>query len=222
MKKVYLTGIICLVTMFVMSACQGGQKSTEEAAETPVVDYATIAKEELPSMEEFVDLFYTFHTILDKDILFKNMMQKCKKEIKDVFEPKGFTVEGGTKTEANDYISASKNCKFNYNEEEFSYSFTPNQTDSIAAAYFFTATYAMESVFLPECEILLADTCIYDALVNQIKEIGYILTETYTEEKYEKENPTTLKDCYFFLCDRKSIHISLNFDMVKAQKIDVW
>ena len=220
MKKTYFVGIVCLMTMFVMSACQGGQKSTEE--ETAPVDYAVLVKEELPSMEEFVNTVDVFQTGIQQGLSLNGIMEDGEKAIREMLEPKGFNVECSTGGQDIDFISATKNCEFNVKEEDFiySYSITQGQTDSLVAAYYFKAMGDMYH----KGEILLADTCIYDALVDQIKEIGYKAVDnpddSSIEEQYVKEKPTTSKDCYYFLCNREEKRITLEYDFMKAQELE--
>ena len=220
-----LTGIISAVMVFGLTACKGSsQKATnqqEEKAEQ--LDYATIVKKELLSMDEFLNIVDGFQQGTEKMLPTGNVWDNSEKEISKILEGKGFTVERNK--EMNFFIFATKNCKFNIKEENYIYSFsiTPNNTDSLTAAYYFQP---MGDMYV-KGEILLSDTCVYDTIVDQIKMAGYKpvdeqmdnVEESTNEEKYQKENPKIEKECYFFLCNREEKSISLHYDFMKAQEI---
>ena len=220
-----LTGIISAVMVFGLTACKGSsQKATnqqEEKAEQ--LDYATIVKKELHSMDEFLNIVDGFQQGTEKMLPTGNVWDNSEKEISKILEGKGFTVERNK--EMNFFIFATKNCKFNIKEENYIYSFsiTPNNTDSLTAAYYFQP---MGDMYV-KGEILLSDTCVYDTIVDQIKMAGYKpvdeqmdnVEESTNEEKYQKENPKIEKECYFFLCNREEKSISLHYDFMKAQEI---
>ena len=62
-------------------------------------------------------------------------------------------------------------------------------------------------------EIVVGDTCIYNALLDKVKAAGYQLTtndvsEDPTEEKYDK-------GYYYFLCNKSRKSLALHCDMMK-------
>lgn len=220
-----LTGIISAVMVFGLTACKGSsQKATYQQEEkTEQLDYATIVKNELLSTDEFLNIVDGFQQGTEKMLPTGNVWDNCEKEISKILKGKGFTVERNK--EMNFFIFATRNCKFNIKEDNYIYSFsiTPNNSDSLSAAYFFQP---MGDMYV-KGEILLSDTCVYDAIVDQIKKVGYKpvndqmgdVEESTKEEKYQKENPKMEKECYFFLCNREEKSISLHYDFMKAQEI---
>lgn len=220
-----LTGIISAVMVFGLTACKGSsQKATNQQEEkTEQLDYATIVKNELLSTDEFLNIVDGFQQGTEKMLPTGNVWDNSEKEISKILKGKGFTVERNK--EMNFFIFATKNCKFNIKEENYIYSFsiTPNNTDSLTAAYYFQP---MGDMYV-KGEILLSDTCVYDTIVDQIKMAGYKpvdeqmgdVEESTKEEKYQKENPKMEKECYYFLCNREEKSISLHYDFMKAQEI---
>lgn len=208
-----------------MMACQSGQKGVQTQSEenTVQIDYDAVVKEELPSTKEFLNIVDGFQRGTRELLQTHTVWDNCEKEIRTILGSKGFTVERDEQRVF--FISATKNCVFNVTEENYvySYSITPSNTDSLAAAYYF---FPMGDMYNAG-EILLADTCIYDALVAQILSDGYKPVDGHTdergqpttEEKYQKENPQKESDCYYFLCDREEKRISLHYDFMKAQEI---
>lgn len=220
-----LTGIISAVMVFGLTACKGSsQKATYQQEEkTEQLDYATIVKNELLSTDEFLNIVDGFQQGTEKMLPTGNVWDNCEKEISKILKGKGFTVERNK--EMNFFIFATRNCKFNIKEDNYIYSFsiTPNNTDSLTAAYYFQP---MGDMYV-KGEILLSDTCVYDTIVDQIKMAGYKpvdeqmgdVDESTKEEKYQKENPKMEKECYYFLCNREEKSISLHYDFMKAQEI---
>jgi hypothetical protein len=207
-----------------MMACQSGQKGAQTQSEdnTAQVDYDAVVKEGLPSMEEFLNIVDGFQRGTKELLPTGTVWDNIEKEIRTILGSKGFTVDRDKQRVF--FISATKNCVFNVSDDYLnSSSITPSNTDSLAVAYYF---FPMGDMYNAG-EILLADTCVYDALVAQILSDGYKPLAGHTdewgkpttEEKYEKENPQIESDCYYFLCDHKKKRISLHYDFMEAQEI---
>ena len=220
MKKFhyFTTTAIALSVMVALVSCKGGQK--EEPAEEKV-DYNAIVDQNFMSIEDFVNVVDGFQRDTKKMLPNGTVWDNNEKEIKKLLDEKGFTTERNKKMEF--FISSTKNCEFNIKEENYIYSFsiTPIKADSLSAAYYFQP---MGDMYV-KGEILLTDTCIYDALVNKIVTAGYKLGAAddgnATEEKYEKANPQKIIDCYYFLCSRKEERISLHYDFNRAFEIEM-
>ena len=225
MKKMkLLIGLTCMTMLF---ACQSKQKGAEsqQEEEAVVVDYAAIVKEELPSMEEFLSIVDGFQRGTEKMLPTGEVWDNSEKEINKVLGAKDFAVKRNE--EMGFFISATKNCEFNIKEENYIYSFsmTPNNTDSLSAAYYFLP---MGDMYV-KGEILLADTCIYNALVDQIKAAGYKPVDGHTDEwgnpttevKYAKENPQKVLDCYYYRCSAEENRITLELDFMSSQEISM-
>jgi hypothetical protein len=217
MKKLSLLFTVVSLSMIMgLTSCKGSQNEKKEAAaeeEVEIIDYSALVDSELPSIEDFVKIVDVFQKGTSELLPTGTVWDNAEKEILKLLEPKGFAVE----RDANRvfFISASKNCKLAMKEENYIYSYSVDSVkpDGLAAACYFDS---MGDMYV-KGEILLADTCVYDALIEKIKASGYELTpdefaESADEEKY-------MKDCYFFRCSREEKRISLHYDFMKAQGI---
>lgn len=213
-KNVCLYFILGFGMAFGISSCNGGQKVPEE----PVVDYAAIVSEELPSMAEFLDVVDGFQQGTAAMLPTGQVWENSEQRINEVFGAKGFETQ--SVDAMGFFIFSRKNCEFTISDENYVYSYemTPNDNDSVSAAYYFVPM----GDFYVKGEIMLADTCIYDALVDQIQAEGFVLdeeTEGTEEEKYLMPDPEEEKDCYYYLCNREEMTISLEWDFMAAQEI---
>lgn len=206
MKKISLfVPVLCLVMG--VTACKGGQK--EKTVED--VDYAALVEKELPPMDDFIKTVDIFQQGTKQLLPTGKVWDDAEKSIREMLEPKGFAVVRDA--DRNFFIFASKNCKFVVKDENyvFSYSVDSVKTDGPAAAYFFEPMGDMYD----KGEILLADTGVYDALLEQIKALGYELTENDFAEAEDEEQ--YVNDCYYFKCSREQKRITLHYDFMKAQ-----
>lgn len=210
-----LLGVVSLSIVLGLTSCKGGQNEKKDSAteeEVVKIDYSVLVKKELPSIEDFAKTVDLFQKGTSELLPTGKVWDNTEKEIRKLWEAKGFVIE---KDPDRFFISASKNCKFMVKNEDYIYSYSIDSVklDGVAAAYYFDC---MGDMYV-KGEILLADTCVYDALVENIKKLGYEsatneFPESADEEKY-------IKDCYFFLCSRDEKRISLHYDYMKAQEM---
>lgn len=208
MKKVYLFLFVSLMIIG-LTGCQGGQSGKTEKVEEPEpepIDYAALVEEELPSITDFETVVKNFQKRTSELMPTGKVWSKGETEIREMLEPKGFTVESDADRF---FISAEKNCKFEVKEENYIYSYSIDSVkpEGVAAAYYFECM----GDFYVKGEILLADTCVYDVLMEKIKEANYSpvdneFPEAEDEVKFAKED-------YYFLCSRKENRIGLHKDI---------
>jgi len=213
-KSSLLFRVVSLSIVLGLTSCKSGQNEKKETAveeEVVKIDYSALVEKELPSIEDFVRTVDVFQKGTSEFLPTGTVWDNAEKEIRKLLEPKGFAVERDAERF---FISASKNCKFTVKNEDYVYSYSIDsiKTDDLAAACYFEC---MGDSYV-KGEWLLADTCVYDALIEKIKASGYEPTAESAgqadEEKYEK-------DCYYFLCSRKEMHITLHYDLMKAQEM---
>ncbi|MBO4613406.1 MAG: hypothetical protein J5671_09620 [Bacteroidaceae bacterium] len=205
-KNIIIWGLISLVSVFVISACKGGQNVKEEEV-VEEIDYTALVEQELPSVEDFVKTVDVFQKGTSDLLPTGKVWDNGEQSIRELLEPLNFTVERDTERF---FISASKNCQFITKCENYIYSYAIDsvKTEGLAAACYFESM----GDFYVKGEILLADTCVYDAYVERIKATGYEPTvndfaDTEDEEKY------VLGD-YYFKCSRQQKRISLHYEQV--------
>lgn len=222
MKKQFNFMSLLMLCIISLSACNANKGKIEESKQ---VDYAAIVKKELPSIDEFLYLVDGFQRDTKKLLPEGKVWDNNEKEIRKILDEKGFTTVRNE--DMGFFIYATKNSKFNIKEDDYVYSFsmTPEKADSLSAAYYFMP---MGDMYV-KGEILLSDTCIYDALVDQIKAASYNEVTDHvdewgnatTEKKFAKDNPQTDNDYYYFRCSREEKRITLELDFMKAQEISM-
>lgn len=176
-------------------------------------DYEQLVKEQLPSVETFVNVVNFFQKGTKQFLPTDQVWDNAETDIKTELGAKGFKVKRDKKRVF--FISAAKNCEFKADEVDYvySYSIKPLSSDSIAAACYFEPM----GDFYVKGVILLDDPNVYEAYVEQIKEFGYKQTKEEMSESDPKEK--YVKDNYYFICDKEKKIIELHYDFMKAQNI---
>ena len=176
-------------------------------------DYAALVREQLPSVETFVNEVDAFQEGTKKFLPTDRVWDNAETDITTELGAKGFKVKRDKKRVF--FISAAKNCEFKADEVDYvySYSIKPLSSDSIAAACYFEPM----GDFYVKGVILLDDPNVYEAYVEQIKEFGYKQTKEEMSESDPKEK--YVKDNYYFICDKEKKIIELHYDFMKAQNI---
>ena len=207
MKKTYLFSVVALSMLMGFIACNGGNGAKEEVVETEEVDYAALVDKELPAVEDFVKAVDVFQQGTGQLLPTGKVWDNAEQSIRQLLEPKSFTVERDAERF---FISASKNCQFVQKCEDYIYSYSIDNVkeEGLAAACFFESM----GDFYVKGEILLADTCVYDAYVEKIKAAGYApdtneFADPADEEKF-------VKGSYYFTCSRQQKRVSLHYEEV--------
>lgn len=185
----------------VLVAC--GNKTAPQPEETSV-DYDAIVTKELPSVESFAELVNNFQTATEQLVPTGTNFDQNEVKIKGILEPLGFQVRRND--EMGFSIRATKNCRVSI---DFDPIIEPANADSLSVGICFISCGDM----YVKGEIVVGDTCIYNALLDKVKAAGYQLTtndvsEDPTEEKYDK-------GYYYFLCNKSRKSLALHCDMMK-------
>lgn len=188
-----------------ITACKGGPKDAPkevvEEKEQPI-DYKALVSQEFPPFETFESIVKGFQEKTEKLMPTNEVWAESEKAVKQSYEPKGFVISNKEEVTDGFFIKATKNGEISRDPSTFVFSFKPAKTDSLAAAVLFVP---MGDMYVMG-KILLADSCIYNVMVENIKNAGYKQSEMDGEKNiYRKER-------YFFNCDKNTLSLELHYD----------
>lgn len=199
-----MKNVVKLSLLFVACALVACGSKTAPQPEEPSVDYDAIVTKEFPSVETFAELVDNFQIATKQLIPTGTNWDQNEKKIKGVIEPLGFKVSRND--DMGFSIRSSKNCRVSI---DFDPMIEPTNADSLSAAICFISCGDM----YVKGEIVVADSCIYNALLEKVKAAGYQRVqndefENQAEEKYEK-------GYYYFSCNKNRKALALHYDFMK-------